>query len=73
MLEEAQGQKHRTEAPISIPMTRQDVADYLNLTSGSIRAAVDALEERGVVRRVPPDGIAIVDRKQFDAIVEGED
>jgi DNA-binding GntR family transcriptional regulator len=53
-------------------MTRQDVADYLNLTSGTIRAAVDALEDRGLVRRVPPDGIAIVDRTRFNAIVEGE-
>ena len=72
MLEEAQGEKHRHDTPVSIPMTRQDVADYLNLTSGSIKAAVDALEDRGLVRRVPPDGIAIVDRARFTALVDGE-
>jgi hypothetical protein len=32
-------------------MTRQDVADYLNLPSGTIKAAVDALESRGILRR----------------------
>jgi CRP-like cAMP-binding protein len=72
MLEDAQGEKHRSDTPISIPMTRQDVADYLNLPSGSIKAAVDALEDRGLVRRVPPDGIAVVDRERFTALVDGE-
>ena len=72
MLEDAQGEKHKKDTPISIPMTRQDVADYLNLPSGSVRAAVEALEDRGLVRRVPPDGIAIVDRAGFTALVEGE-
>ena len=56
---------------ITIPMTRQDVADYLNLASGTIRSAVDALEDRGLVKRMPPDGIAIVDRARFQALVEG--
>jgi DNA-binding MarR family transcriptional regulator len=53
-------------------MTRQDVADYLNLPSGTVRGAVEALEERGVVRRMPPDRIAIVDRAAFTALVDGE-
>ncbi len=71
MLEEVQHDR-RKDDPIAIPMTRQDVADYLNLTSGTIRSSVDALEERGLVRRTPPDGIAIVDRQRFDALVEGD-
>jgi CRP-like cAMP-binding protein len=73
MLEGVQGVKRRPEDPISIPMTRQDVADYLNLTPGSIRAAVDALVDRGLVRRVPPDGITIVDRERFESLVDGSD
>jgi CRP/FNR family transcriptional regulator len=72
MLEDVQGGKREPTDPVTIPMTRQDVADYLNLTSGSIRAAVDALEDRGMVRRVPPDGIQITDRAAFDALVGGE-
>jgi CRP/FNR family transcriptional regulator len=72
MLEEAQGDKRSDRDPVHIPMTRQDVADYLNLPSGSIKAAVDALESRGLVRRIPPDGIAIIDRARFEALVEGE-
>jgi DNA-binding GntR family transcriptional regulator len=63
----------RKDEPIAIPMTRQDVADYLHLTSGTIRAAVDALEDRGLVKRVPPDGIAIVNRPRFEALIDGDD
>lgn len=69
MLEDAQGDK-RERDPIAIPMTRQDVADYLNLTPGSIKASVDALESRGMVKRL--DGsIAITDRERFTALVHG--
>ena len=72
LLDDVQGEQRKGDETITIPMTRQDVADYLNLTSGTIRAAVDALESRGLVRRVPPDGIAIVDRARFEALVGGE-
>jgi CRP-like cAMP-binding protein len=73
MLEDLQGETHRTGGPIGIPMARQDVADYLNLPGGTVRAAVDALEDRGVVKRMPPDGIAIVDRAAFAAMVDGDE
>ena len=72
MLEEAEGEKRSERDPIHIPMTRQDVADYLNLTIGSIKAAVEALESRGLIKRTPPDGIAITDRAGFAALVDGE-
>jgi DNA-binding MarR family transcriptional regulator len=52
-------------------MTRQDVADYLNLPPGTIKAAVDALETRGLVQR-HAGAIAITNRAAFDALVEGE-
>jgi len=71
MIEEAQGDKRNERDPISITMTRQDVADYLNLPPGSIKAAVDALESRGLIQR--GDGaISITDRERFTALVEGE-
>jgi CRP/FNR family transcriptional regulator len=71
MLEEAQGERRNERDPIAIPMTRQDVADYLNLPPGSVKAAVDALETRGLIKRL--DGaIAITDRGRFNAIVNGD-
>lgn len=71
MLEETQGGQRDERHPIAIPMTRQDVADYLNMPSGSIKAAVDALEARGLIRR-GDHMIAIVDRERFNALVQGE-
>lgn len=71
MLEEAQGEKRHAHEAIDIPMTRQDVADYLNLPQGSIKAAVDALESRGLVKRGDRT-IAITDRPRFDAMVNGD-
>ena len=72
MLEEVQEGKRKND-PITIPMARQDVADYLNLTSGSVKAAVDALESHNMVKRVPPDGILITDRQRFAAMVQGDE
>ena len=71
MLEEAQGEKRNDKDPIQIPMTRQDVADYLNLPSGTIKAAVDALESRGLIKRGDA-AISITNREAFDALVNGE-
>ena len=71
MLEEAQGERRHERDPIEIPMTRQDVADYLNLPPGSIKAAVDALESRGLVKRLE-HAIAITDRARFMALVRGD-
>jgi len=73
MLEEAQGDKRSERDPIHIPMKRQDVADYLNLPSGTIKAAVDALESRGIVRRdITAGSIAITNRAAFAALVNGD-
>jgi len=71
MLEDTQGDRRNARDPIGIPMTRQDVADYLNLTPGSIKAAVDALESRGLVKRLDA-AIVVTDRERFDALVRGE-
>lgn len=71
MLEEAQGDKRNERDPIQIPMTRQDVADYLNLPPGTVKAAADTLEGRGMIRR-GDHAVAITDREAFNALVNGE-
>ena len=71
MLEEAQAGQRDDRHPIAIPMTRQDVADYLNMPTGSVKAAVDALVDRGLIRR-GDHAIFIVDRERFDALVRHE-
>ncbi len=70
-LEDAQAEKRHPQEPIELPMTRQDIADYVNLTVGSIAGALDALEQRGLIQRKPDGSVAVTDRRGFEAIVSG--
>jgi CRP/FNR family transcriptional regulator, nitrogen fixation regulation protein len=67
-LEEAQGEKHGGHA-ILLPMTRQDIADYLNLPVKAITPALAALEHRHIVKRTKDGSVLVVDRRRFDALV----
>ena len=51
LLEDAQGEKRTDQDPIELPMTRQDIADYVNLPVGSISPALSALEQRGLIKQ----------------------
>jgi CRP/FNR family transcriptional regulator, anaerobic regulatory protein len=70
-LEDAQGEKRHAHDPIELPMTRQDIADYVNLPVGSIVAALDALQQRGLIERKADGSVIVTDRRRFDAIVSG--
>jgi len=69
-LEEAQGDTPGN-APILLPMTRQDIADYLNLPAKAITPALAALEQRHMIKRKPDGSVVVVDRRRFDALVSG--
>jgi CRP-like cAMP-binding protein len=70
-LEDAQGEKRHPQDPIELPMTRQDIADYVNLPVGSISAALDALQQRGLIERNGDGSVAVLDRRRFDSLVSG--
>jgi CRP/FNR family transcriptional regulator, anaerobic regulatory protein len=70
-LEDAQAEKRHPQDPIELPMTRQDIADYVNLPVGSIAGALDALEQRGLIERHPDGSVAVTDRRGFESIVSG--
>lgn len=72
MLEEAQGERRHDRETIQLPMTRQDISDYLNLTTGSIKSSIDALQDRGLIRKETDGSIAVVNRAAFDALVNAE-
>jgi DNA-binding MarR family transcriptional regulator len=52
-------------------MTRQDIADYLNLPAKAITPALAALEQRHMIKRKPDGSVVVVDRRRFDALVSG--
>jgi CRP-like cAMP-binding protein len=69
MMEEAQSGAHAGPRPagavIELPMTNRDIANFLNLTTGSIEAALDALESQGIIERVAAGSVTVRDRARF--------
>ena len=71
MIEEAQGDKRSDRDPITLPMTRQDIADYVNLPVGSITPALVALEQRRVIHRNEDGSVVVTDRRRFGSLIGG--
>jgi len=71
LLEDAQGEKRTVHDPIELPMTRQDIADYVNLPAGSITPALASLEQRGLIKQHTGGGVTITDRRRFESLVGG--
>ena len=70
-LEDAQGERRIERSGIGLPMTHQDIGDYLNLPAGTIDGALDALTERGLIRQDRDGAVHIVERDAFTALVGG--
>lgn len=71
LLEDAQGEKRTVHDPIELPMTRQDIADYVHLPVGSITPALAALEQRGLIKQHEDGSITVTDRRRFASLVCG--
>jgi len=67
LMEEAQGDKRSDDHVIGLPMNRRDIASFLNLTSGSVDAALGALTQRGIIERHDDGSVTVLDRERFDA------
>jgi CRP/FNR family transcriptional regulator len=70
LLADAQGDRQTNRDGIQLPMSRQDIADFLNLSPGSISASLATLERQGIVRLGADAGVRIVDRQRFAAMVD---
>lgn len=68
MMEEAQGEKRPEDQTISLPMSNADIGSFLNLTPGSVEAALEALAGRGVIARQRDGAVRVLDRVAFDRI-----
>jgi CRP-like cAMP-binding protein len=68
MMELAQGEKRPSDATIELPMNQRDIANFLNLTSGSVVAALDALEASAIISRGRDGSIKVRDRERFSEL-----
>jgi CRP/FNR family transcriptional regulator len=67
LMEDAQGEKRPDDHVIALPMNRRDIASFLNMTAGSVDAALGALVQRGVITRQDNGSVTVVDRARFEA------
>jgi CRP-like cAMP-binding protein len=67
MTEQAQGEKRPDDAAIALPMNRKDIASFLNLSVGSVEAALEALEASAVIVRTD-EGVIVRDRERFSEL-----
>jgi CRP-like cAMP-binding protein len=67
MMEQAQGDKRPSDTTITLPMNQRDIASFLNLSPGSIEAALDALEASAVIARTG-EGVKVRDRTRFSEL-----
>lgn len=68
MMEQAQGEKRAADTAIALPMSQRDVANFLNLTTGSAEAALEALAASGIISRVDDGSVKVRDRARFSEL-----
>jgi CRP/FNR family transcriptional regulator len=54
--------------PISIPMTRQDIADYLGLTLETISREFTKLKSTNTIKFLTPKQIYIIDKDKLSSV-----
>ena len=57
--------------PISIPMTRYHIADFLGTTSESVSRCLTKLKQSGLISMETPDVVTLVDRNMLADIPRG--
>lgn len=64
-------QRGEPDNPISIPMTRYHIADFLGTTSESVSRCLSKLKQSRVIRMDTPDIVTLVDRHMLADIPRG--
>ncbi len=55
-------------SPISVPMTRADIGDYLGLTTETVSRTISRLKREGIIAGAPTDSVELIDREQLEEI-----
>ena len=61
----------QTDNPVSVPMGRADIADYLGLTTETVSRTVTQLKSAGLIRLIEGNKIEIVDLEKILDIADG--
>ncbi|WP_420403142.1 helix-turn-helix domain-containing protein [Nisaea sp.] len=69
-LSERQVKRHLPANPVSVPMTRTDIADYLGLTTETVSRTITQFKSKDLISVENASRIRIVDRDQLDDLAE---
>jgi len=57
--------------PIFVPMSRNDIGDYLGLTTETVSRTFSDLKSKGIIELLPASKVRLARRAQLEAIAEG--
>lgn len=68
----ARRQRERDDGePLSLPMTRRDIADYLGLKTETVSRTLRGLHRRGVILLPDPGHAALMHREVLESLASG--
>ena len=70
-LAERSGERHGRAIGLHLPMSRQDMADYLGLTIETVSRTVSRLKRDGLIRLLTPQHVLLVRLDDLRALAEG--
>lgn len=71
MLSKRAAQRGQKDNPISVPMSRNDIGDYLGLTTETVSRTFTQLKQSGCITLLPGGKVDLADRSGLQEIAEG--
>ncbi|HEX9790307.1 MAG TPA: cyclic nucleotide-binding domain-containing protein [Kiloniellales bacterium] len=71
MLSRRAAQRELPDDPVSVPMSRNDIGDYLGLTTETVSRTFSDLKGKGIIELLPAAKIRLARRQHLQEIAEG--
>jgi CRP/FNR family transcriptional regulator len=71
MLSERAVRRGQTDNPVSVPMTRADIGDYLGLTTETVSRTFTQLRQGGMITSLPGGKVRLNGRERLEEVAEG--
>jgi CRP/FNR family transcriptional regulator len=71
MLSRRATQRGQAGDPVSVPMSRNDIGDYLGLTTETVSRAFTQLKQSGSINLLQGGKVKLADRDRLESIAEG--
>lgn len=65
-------QRGQLDNPVSLPMSRNDIGDYLGLTTETVSRSFTLLKTGGLISLKPGGKVELIDRQSLEKLAEGD-